>query len=132
MEKFELRAVIKFFYLKRLTPKEIITEITQVLGDNAVSYSTVKKWLAEFKGGRQSTDDEPRSGRPSTSITDDHVNQAEAIVYEDRRVTVRHVATILKISVVSSDAILTGNLRLKSLGKMGAKNVETRAKAATC
>ena len=41
MDKIELRAVIKFLYLKKLSCKDIFKEILLVLGDNSVSYATV-------------------------------------------------------------------------------------------
>jgi len=59
----------KYFFLKQLSLKEIHDEMTAVLGQHNVSYSTVKKWVAHFKCGNSSTGDEPRYRRPSTSVT---------------------------------------------------------------
>lgn len=115
MKKNELRAVIKFLYLKKLSTKDILSEMLLVLGDSAVSYPTVKKWVATFKRGVGSTEDATRSGRPPTSINEEQVNQAESMVYADRRVTVRCVAQTLRISIGSADAILTNNLRMKKV-----------------
>ncbi|CAF4956917.1 unnamed protein product [Pieris macdunnoughi] len=42
MEKQENRAVMKYFYLKGLTPKEIKEEMDSTLGTSSPSYSTVK------------------------------------------------------------------------------------------
>jgi len=75
MDKTELRSVIKYFFLKQLSSKEIRDEMTAVLGQHNVSYSTVKKWVAHFKCGNSSTDDEPRSGRPSTYMSDDNITK---------------------------------------------------------
>ena len=41
MEKQELRAVIKYFYFKGLTPQEIFTDMKETLGESAPAYSTV-------------------------------------------------------------------------------------------
>jgi len=83
--------------------------MTAVLGQHSVSYSTVKKWVAHFKCN-SSTDDEPRSGRPSTSMSDDNITKAEAIVQSDRRVTVRYVAKTVGVSYGSAETILTDAL----------------------
>ena len=50
MEKQEVRAVIKYFYFKGLTPQEIFTDMKETLGESAPAYSTVTKWYAEYAG----------------------------------------------------------------------------------
>jgi len=49
MEKLELRAVIKYFHLKGMTPQEISCDVKETLWESAPAYCTVKKWHAEFK-----------------------------------------------------------------------------------
>ena len=51
MDKIEYRAVIKFFVKEGLTPKEIHSKFIKVYGDSSASFSTIKKWAAEFKRG---------------------------------------------------------------------------------
>uniref|UniRef100_A0A0K0EG22 HTH_48 domain-containing protein n=1 Tax=Strongyloides stercoralis TaxID=6248 RepID=A0A0K0EG22_STRER len=57
MEKIEIRAVIKYFFIKGLSPTEIKADLDGTLGDSAPSFATVKNWVAEFKRGRTSTKD---------------------------------------------------------------------------
>ena len=64
IKRNEFRAVIKHFYLKRLTPKEIKAELDEVRGTSAPVFATVYNWVNEFKRGRTSTKDEHHSGRP--------------------------------------------------------------------
>ena len=45
------------------------------LGKDALSYATVKRWVAEFKRGRQSLEDDPCPGRPVTVATPEMVNR---------------------------------------------------------
>ncbi|CAF4956922.1 unnamed protein product [Pieris macdunnoughi] len=49
MEKQENRAVMKYFYLKGLTPKEIKEEMDSTLGTSSPSYSTVKHGFPSLK-----------------------------------------------------------------------------------
>jgi histone-lysine N-methyltransferase SETMAR len=60
MDKTEYRAVIKFFVKEGLTPKEIHSKLIKVYGNSSPSFSTIKKWAAEFKRGRTSLEDDPR------------------------------------------------------------------------
>jgi len=48
MDKIEYRAVIKFFVKEGLTPNEINSKFINVYGDSSPSFSTIKKWAAEF------------------------------------------------------------------------------------
>ena len=51
-----------------------------------------------FKNGRASVMDAERSGRPSTSTTDEKLEEARAIILTDRRVTIEEIALQLGIS----------------------------------
>lgn len=69
MEKHEFRAIIKHFWFAGNTPTEIHDILQKVHGINAPVFSTIKYWVAEFKRGRISTQDGPRSGRPRNDGT---------------------------------------------------------------
>ena len=51
MEKNEFRAVIKHFYIKGNTPKEIKAKLDEIHGISAPSFKTVYNWVNEFKRG---------------------------------------------------------------------------------
>ena len=87
--------------LQKKAPKAIHEELAATLGDDSLSYSSVKKWAALFKAGRQSTEDDPRGGRPSTAVTEENVEAVEDLVMNDRRVSVRKIAAETQISVGS-------------------------------
>jgi len=48
------------------------------------SYATVTGWVAEFKLGRASLEDEPRDGRPVEATTDDCCRAMETMAMGDR------------------------------------------------
>lgn len=96
--------------LQNKSPKAIHEELVARLGDNSMSYSFVKKWAALFKAGRESVEDDERSGRPSTAVTQEYVAAVENFVMDDRRVSVRHIAAEVKWSVGSTNQSNTTTL----------------------
>nr|XP_032516743.1 uncharacterized protein LOC116769685 [Danaus plexippus plexippus] len=115
MEKNEIRAVIKYLCLKKMSTKDIHSDLEETLGESAPPYSTVARWAKEFKLGRTSTEDEHREGRPSTSLTGENVKKVEDIVLADRRVTVRHVAEVTGISYGSVQKIIVNEMHMKKV-----------------
>jgi hypothetical protein len=63
MDKIEDCVIIKFFVKEGLTPNEIHSKFIKVYGDSS-SFSTIKKWAAEFKCGHTSLEVDPREGCP--------------------------------------------------------------------
>ena len=98
MDKIEYRAVIKYLFLKGNTPTQIKDELDSVYGDSAPSFTTVKFWAAEFKRGRKSLGDDERSGRPKTATADENIAKVHQIVLDDRRIKVREIAEVMKMS----------------------------------
>ncbi|CAH2083387.1 unnamed protein product [Euphydryas editha] len=78
MEKSEKRAVIKYFYLKGLTPFQIKEELDPTLKDSSPSYSTIKQWVSEFKKGRTTF-------RTPCHTTPEMIGKIHMMVMEDRR-----------------------------------------------
>jgi len=75
--------------------------IKTVFGDNSLSRSVTFEWCKRFKDGRQSTEDDPRSGRPSTSRNDGVVAIISKKVPNGLRLTVRELAHEAGISIGS-------------------------------
>lgn len=115
MEKTEVRAVIKYFCLKKMCTKDIQIELAGTLGDSAPPYSTVARWCKEFNLGRTSTKDEHREGRPSIVRTGDNVKKIEDIVLTDRRVTIRYLKEVTGISYGSIQRILAEELHMNEV-----------------
>ena len=71
--------------------------MVSTLSDDAPALSTAKKWAAEFKRGRESLKDDPRSGRLSTSTTQENIDRIHQMVMNDRRLTISHLANVISI-----------------------------------
>lgn len=63
MKRNEIRAVIKFYVFKDKTATQIKAKLDSVLGNSAPALSTIHTWVTDFKRGRQSCEDAPRSGQ---------------------------------------------------------------------
>lgn len=114
-DKIEHRAVIKFLTKENVSPKDITDRMAKIYGQDAPSYSTIKKWAALFRAGRISLDDDPRSGRPSTAITEENVRQIEKMVMGDRRLKVLQIASEVGLSCGTVEKILRDHLHLKKV-----------------
>ena len=68
-----------------------------------------------FKSGRTSVEDDPRSGRPSTSMDDDHFKKVLAVIRQNRRLVVGEVAEEVGIFKSSCNLILTDIYKLPHL-----------------
>ena len=74
-QNIEFRAVIKFLTKEGAKAKEIHRRMADVYGDSSPKYSTVAKWSAEFKRGRDSLEDDPRPGRPADVISQEMIDR---------------------------------------------------------
>lgn len=91
MDKEEKRSVIKYFYLKGKSAIEIYEKMNTTISD-APSYSMVKLWCSEFKRGRTSTEDAPRSGRSRDVAADDIIRKVQNIVENNRRISIDSIS----------------------------------------
>ena len=71
MDKVEVRAVIKYFCKRNFI---------KILVDEAPSYSTVKKWAAEFRGRGDSVEDYDGSGHPKEATTDQNIELVHSLI----------------------------------------------------
>jgi histone-lysine N-methyltransferase SETMAR len=75
----------------------------------------VYNWVEYFNNGRTTLQDEPRSGRPTTSLTATNVEQADKIIRENRRTTVTEMAEKLGISSTSAYSIIHDTLNFRKV-----------------
>ncbi|GBM44794.1 hypothetical protein AVEN_148296-1 [Araneus ventricosus] len=112
-EKNGFREVIKHFYLKGLTPKEIKAELDDVHGTSATAFAIVYNWVNEFKRGCTSTNDENRSGSPVEVTSSEVIDKIHDMVLSDQRIKVRETVEATGISQCTVFSILHEKLGVK-------------------
>ena len=113
--KEELRGVMKFFFLQQKSPKEIHGCMLDTLGGQCPSYSTVKKWCANFKRGDFSSDNGERCGRPVSVSTPEKVDQVHDLILSNRRISLQEIADIVHISKERVGSIIHDQLDMRKL-----------------
>ena len=115
MSNIEHRAVIKFFGRKELNVAEITRELEDVYQDCAPAYRTVAKWVTELKDPTRGFENASRSGRPTTTTTEENIKAVERIVMCDRQISVRRVADELDIPKTIVHEIMTIHLGMRKV-----------------
>ena len=115
LKRLEYRSVIKFLVKENHLVKDIHQRLINDYGDNSPALPTVKKWASEFKRGRKSIEDDPRSGRPSDVTTPQKISEVEAIIMSDRRIKVLEVAVGCGISFGTAHNIIHDELHLSKV-----------------
>ena len=111
---------VKFCFKLLKSAKETYEMLKLVYGDAAVTMQTVYKWFERFHNGCESVEDEQRSGRTSTSKTQENVERISEMIWSNRRLTIREISEDLNISYSSVQNILTTDL---NMGRVSAKFV---------
>ena len=94
----EQRINLKFFVRLGKTPTEAQKLLREVYGNDTLSRTRLFEWHRRSREGREEVEDDHRSGRPSTSRTDENVERVGQKVRSDRRLTVRMIADELGIT----------------------------------
>ena len=115
LDKFEVRAAIKYLNIKGLSTMAIFEDMQKCLEGSAPSYSTVKKWTSTFRRGETSTIDAPRAGRTVSATSQENVDLVQKIIQKDRRSSVRRIAEDLTISKERIHDIIRNHLKMRKV-----------------
>ena len=58
---------VKFYVRLGKSKEEVTNDLVRVYEEKAMAPRTIRKWVKRFKEGRQSTEDDQREGRSSTT-----------------------------------------------------------------
>ncbi|KAJ4445043.1 hypothetical protein ANN_06842 [Periplaneta americana] len=104
------RANIKVCYKFGKAATETHGMLVQVYGREAVSRKCVYEWFKRFLEGKETIEDEPRSGRPSTSRTPEMIEKVRQMLAQDRRLSLELIAEELDISKDTMHTIVRDDL----------------------
>jgi len=104
--KEEQRSVIRFLNSEGVKPIEIHRRMKVQYGDACPSLQQVYEWTRKFMNGISSVTDSPRPGQAHQVVTPEAYAAVEAIVKENRRVTVNEIAAHLDMSQGSAHHIV--------------------------
>ena len=101
MSNIEYRPAIKFFARKDPNAAEISKELDSIYKDDAPSYRTVTKCLAQFKHSQRAFEDSSRTAYPSIITTDQNIEAVKQIIIRDQQISVHCIAYELSIPTIT-------------------------------
>jgi len=81
--------------------------LQQAYGEDCFSRTQYHEWYQHLESGRTSIEDDPKFGRPSISMDNNHIEIVFAVIRQNLRLTVREVAAEVGICKSSCHLILT-------------------------
>jgi histone-lysine N-methyltransferase SETMAR len=104
------RIIVKFLTTENVKPAEILMRLREQFGDETLSRTQVYDWSKSFKEGRTEVGNMPHVRRPRTSVNQANTEKIDGLIRDNRRITVRELAEIVRISVGSVETIIHGEL----------------------
>lgn len=115
LNREHMRAILFYNWKRGLSASDCRIEMSGALGMDAPSKATICRWYNEFKRGKNSFEDDPRSGRPSTSVTDENIDAVRELVKDNRRITYKEIEATLGIGSSAVRTILHERLALRKV-----------------
>ncbi|UYV72424.1 hypothetical protein LAZ67_9003079 [Cordylochernes scorpioides] len=84
IKKMDQRTCIKLCVKNEIKCADAFRMLTVAYGEATLDRSNVYRWYKMFSEGREDVNDEERAGRPSTSTTDEKINEVEKMILANR------------------------------------------------
>jgi transposase len=94
-EKLEQCAAVKFCFLLGKVAGEIIVMLEMAYKAATLGKTQIYEWFSRSRNGEVSLADQPRSGQPSTSQTDENITRICELILEDRHKTIGDLVDFL-------------------------------------
>ncbi|KAG5338923.1 MOS1T transposase, partial [Acromyrmex heyeri] len=90
------RICIKFCVKNKIKCADAFRMLTVAYDEATLDRSNVYRWYKMFSEGREDVNDEERAGRPSTSTTDENIDEVKKIVLANRRITKEYYLQVMR------------------------------------
>lgn len=77
---------------------QIREELVNAEGEQALTTSTIRRWIYAFKDGEEDIHDKTRSGRPRETVTSENIAKVDDLVSNDPHVSTKELANQVGIS----------------------------------
>ena len=84
--------MVRFLWSEASPGAEIYKRLVAQYGDNALSKRAVNEWIEKFKSGWTSVKHAEGAGCPSTSTSDEKIEQAQQMILANQRITIDEFA----------------------------------------
>jgi len=93
----EQRLAINFCFKAEKSATETLQMVNAAYGDRALSHSNVFQWYGRFRDGRETTEDDFRTGRPTDFNNDNNVEKICQLLLQNRHLSLRMLAEEVNI-----------------------------------
>ena len=100
LKEQEQRLCIKFCVKLGRNGVETFEILRTAFGEQCLSHARIFEWHKRFKEAQDFVDDNPQSGRPTTSKTDDSVVRVRELIRANRRLTIRELSRLVCLMVL--------------------------------
>ncbi|CAF3142115.1 unnamed protein product [Rotaria sp. Silwood2] len=109
------RYYIKIRTILEIDAKTNCEELTTALGPDAPAYSTVAKWAKRFREGREDVNDDFRSGRPISVLTDENIERVRQVIEDDPHSTYDDIIAETSLSHGTIERIIHDRLKMRKI-----------------
>ena len=101
---------LKFLVKLRKTPTECFKLLKEVYCEDVTSRMQIFKWHKRFEKGCEEVENDPKTGQPSTTRTDENITRVKQLVQSDCRLTVQMISDELSLNRELVQTILLHDL----------------------
>jgi histone-lysine N-methyltransferase SETMAR len=102
----EQRYALKFMVREGETASRAYGRLVTVYGDLCMSRTRAFEWFKRFKYGRTSIDNNTRSGRPATAVSELNISKVNELIRGDRRLRIKDIMRSANIGAHAANEII--------------------------